>query len=90
LPWLAQKEDLGNQQYIIVKDYKPVLAESSRSATSQRRILRRPSLQSFLITWLRKNWKRPMKTALIKPVVIKDEIHPEALPQLPEAGHRQP
>jgi hypothetical protein len=69
---LAQKEDLGNQQYIIVKPYKPVLAESYKisdlpaqdSATAQQ-----PDLT---YTMPEHRAETAYETALIKPVSIKD------------------
>lgn len=69
----AQKDELGNQQYIIVKDYKPVLAESfkiSELPVQDTSSLMPPVFEYKLPTH---KLNTVYETAVIKPVSIKDE-----------------
>src|SRR5260221_11061753 len=70
---VAQNKDLGEQQYLVVKDYKPVLAESFKISNSPDKdtSTATPPMLSYSIS------SHPANTSLeispVKPVKIKDE-----------------
>jgi len=73
VPALAQKEELGNQQYIIVKDYKPVLAESYKISDQPGLDTTSAKAPEFNYVLPSHRLETSYETGLIKPVTIKDE-----------------
>jgi hypothetical protein len=83
---LAQSKDLGEQQYVVVKDYKPVLAESFKisNAPETDTSTSTPPALSYSIS------SHSAGTALeippVKPVKIKDEPLPKLYHALAKIG----
>ncbi|HLG36189.1 MAG TPA: hypothetical protein VI757_15025, partial [Bacteroidia bacterium] len=83
---IAQNKDLGEQQYVVVKDYKPVLAEYFKISNTPEKdtSASTPPALSYSIS------SHPANTALeispVKPVKIKDEALPKLYHALAKAG----
>jgi len=71
-PASGQKDELGNQQYVIVKDYKPVLAESYKISDLPAQDTATSKAAEFAYTLPEHRAETAYETALIKPVTIKD------------------
>jgi hypothetical protein len=83
---LAQNKDLGEQQYVVVKDYKPVLAESfkiSNTPDKDTSTATPPSL-SYSISPHAAN--TTLEISPLKPVKIKDEALPKLYHALAKIG----
>jgi len=83
---VGQNKDLGEQQYLVVKDYKPILAESFKISNGPEKdtSTANPPALSYSIT------SHPAITSLeispVKPVKIKDESLPKLYHSLAKVG----
>lgn len=83
---IAQNRDLGEQQYVVVKDYKPVLAESFKISNAPEKDTSTsvPPALSYSIA------SHPANTVLeisqVKPVKIKEDALPKLYHALAKVG----
>src|SRR5258706_593615 len=70
---LAQTKDLGEQQYVVVKDYKPVLAESFKISDAPGKDTSTSTPPSLTYSIASHPAPSSLEVSPIKPVKIKDE-----------------
>ena len=83
---VAQNKDLGEQQYVVVKDYKPVLAESFKisNAPDKDTSTSTPPSLSYPISSHAANTS--LEISPLRPVKIKDEALPKLYNALAKIG----
>lgn len=82
----AQDKELGDKEYVIVKDYKPVLAESNKISDSPDgdTTFSNPPKMNYTIT--PKNLETNFEAGVIKAVKIKEEPIPKLYHSLAKLG----
>ena len=82
----AQQKDLGSQEYIIVKDYKPVLAESSKISDTPEGDTATAVAPKMDYNPEPQKLETDFEAGVIKAVKIKDEPIPKLYPALIKLG----